>query len=110
MKKRFIDLHVHTTASDGTLTPQEVVEKALELGFSAIAIADHDTAKGLEPAIEAVAGRELEIIPAVELSASEGESDIHILGYLIDYRDPKLTSVAKRLRRARYQRGVRMVE
>lgn len=110
MQKRFVDLHVHTTASDGTLNSQEVVEKAIELGFSAIGIADHDTAKGLDPAFDAVKGRVLEIVPAVELSASEDDSDIHILGYLIDYHNPKFTSVAEKLRQARYERGIKMVE
>ncbi len=110
MEKRFVDLHIHTTASDGTLTPQVVVEKAIELGFAAIGIADHDTANGLDPALRAVKGRGLEIVPAVELSASEDDTDIHVLGYLIDYHNPKFVSVAERLCRVRYERGVKMVE
>jgi len=110
MKRGFVDLHLHTTASDGTWTPGEVVERAIGLGFSAIGIADHDTANGLDPALQAVGERELEIVPAVELSASEDDIDVHILGYLIDYHSPKFTSVAERLRQARYERGVRMVE
>ena len=110
MKRGFVDLHLHTTASDGTWTPGEVVERAIGLGFSAIGIADHDTANGLDPALQAVGERELEIVPAVELSASEDDTDVHILGYLIDYHSPKFTSVAERLRQARYERGVKMVE
>lgn len=110
MKKRFVDLHIHTTASDGTWSPQEVVERAIELGFSAIGIADHDTTNGLDPALSVVKGRQLEIVPAVELSASEDDLDIHILGYLIDYHNPKFTSVAKKLRQARYERGIKMVK
>jgi len=110
MKRGFVDLHLHTTASDGTWTPGEVVERAIGLGFSAIGNADHDTANGLDPALQAVGERELEIVPAVELSASEDDTDVHILGYLIDYHSPKFTSVAERLRQARYERGVKMVE
>lgn len=80
----FIDLHIHTTASDGTDTPREVVEKAKALGLAAIAITDHDTLAGVEEAM--TAGQELgvEVIPGVELSVDYYGRDLHLLGYFTD--------------------------
>ena len=80
----FIDLHIHTTASDGTDSPRQVVEKAKELGLAAIAITDHDTLAGVEEAMET--GRELgvEVIPGVELSVDYYGRNLHLLGYFTD--------------------------
>lgn len=75
-----IDLHVHSTASDGTLTPEQVVETALVKGLSALGIADHDTMAGLPEAAAAAAGR-LTFIPGVEISTESGKIELHILGY-----------------------------
>ena len=81
---RHIDLHVHTTASDGTLSPSEAVMLAKERGLSAIAITDHDTADGVTEAM--AAGREtgLEVIPGIEISVDYKGYGVHILGYFID--------------------------
>lgn len=80
----YIDLHIHTTASDGTDTPRQVVEKAKALGLAAIAITDHDTLAGVAEAMEA--GKELgvEVIPGVELSVDYYGHDLHLLGYFAD--------------------------
>ncbi len=92
-----VDLHVHTTASDGRLSPAETVRAAAERGLSAIAITDHDVLSGLEEAVEA-APRSLEIIPGIEMTASWNESPrgIHVLGYFINPAHPQLQAALKK--------------
>ena len=92
-----IDLHVHSTKSDGTLTPTELVNYAIEKGLSAFALTDHDTTEGIDEAIEAanrhneaikngdIEGLPLEVIPGIEFSTEYMGKDIHILGLYIDY-------------------------
>ncbi|MFA5114490.1 MAG: PHP domain-containing protein [Candidatus Omnitrophota bacterium] len=84
---RTADLHLHTCFSDGTYTPEELVEEAIRNDLSCIAIADHDTVEAIEPALVAVKSRGLEIISAIELTADYGGSEIHILGYLLDHKN-----------------------
>ncbi len=79
-----VELHCHSTASDGTLTPEELVERALHEGLEALAITDHDTVAAFEPAQRAAAGYRLEVVPAVEINCEEGHLDVHILGYGLD--------------------------
>lgn len=106
-----IDLHVHTTASDGLLAPSDVVVLALERGLRTLAITDHDSVSGVEEALAAAQGTPLEIIPGVELSVhAMGGADAHILGYFIDHRDPVLLMALARLREARFARAGAMVE
>lgn len=76
------DLHIHTTESDGTDTPEEVVSRAVSLGLGAVAITDHDTVKGISRAVRAAAGR-LMVVPGVEISTQDGDREVHILGYFI---------------------------
>ena len=104
-----VDLHIHTTASDGLLAPAEVVRVALEKGLSAIAITDHDTTDGLDEALAAARGHELEVIPGIELSAEQGSREVHILGYYVNHRDRDLQEKLKVLRRARRERARKMV-
>ena len=97
---KYIDLHVHTNASDGTCTPSEVVEKALQIGLSAIAITDHDTVSGIKEAKQYLKSinkeSDLTIIPGVEISADYHGRDIHILGLYINESDKGLnTKLAK---------------
>lgn len=75
-----IDLHLHTTASDGTDTPSEVVRIAFEKGFEAIAVTDHDSMNGVEEAAQAASALGMKMIPGVEISAT-GEREVHVLGY-----------------------------
>ena len=79
-----LDLHVHTNASDGAWSAQEVVEGAVKGRLDVIAISDHDTTASVRPAQEATAGLNLQVIPAVELSSTHGVRELHILGYFID--------------------------
>lgn len=92
-----IDLHTHTNASDGTLSPQELVRRACELNISAVAITDHDGIGGVKEALaeaEALAaeGKKIEVIPGVEISAAYKESDIHIVGLFINPNDDRLSN------------------
>lgn len=81
---KYIDLHVHSTVSDGTFTPTELVAEAKRCNLSAFALTDHDTVRGFEEAKKASEGSGIEVIPGVEISAAYKKKDIHILGLLIN--------------------------
>jgi predicted metal-dependent phosphoesterase TrpH len=102
---RYIDLHVHTTYSDGSFSPREVVRHAKRLGFSAIGIADHDEVGGVSEALWVGNEESLEIVPGVEITSGFNGKEIHILGYLMDHNDRRLR---KNLQEARYNRFKRM--
>ena len=85
---KFADLHLHTASSDGTYTPSELVSKALDAGLSCIALTDHDTVEAVEEAINLGNERGLEVLPGIELSAEYESQEVHVLGYLIDYKSP----------------------
>lgn len=105
------DLHVHSTASDGTLSPAELVGLALARGLSVLAIADHDSVDGLPEALDAARNTSLVVVPAVELSAiTEQGHDVHILGYFVDTDDADFAEHLVAQRGARMQRAQRMVE
>lgn len=99
-----VDLHVHSTCSDGTLTPIQVVREAASKGLKALALADHDTMAGVVPALRIAAAHGLDLFPAVEISAQHGRQEIHILGFLIDIHDPALTDALARVREGREDR------
>jgi 3',5'-nucleoside bisphosphate phosphatase len=107
-----IDLHTHTTASDGTLSPQELVEKAVTSGIRYLGIADHDTTNGLAAAIdESTRWPDITVIPAVELSATSTEGgDFHLLGYCIDSTSEPLQRTLDEFRRDRESRVERIVQ
>ena len=88
-----VDLHIHTTASDGTFTPSEAVAHARALGLSAIAVTDHDTASGVPEALAAGAERGVEVVPGIELSVDWHGYGVHILGYFLDPAAPALTEL-----------------
>jgi len=105
-----VDLHVHTNASDGTESPRQVVCRAREIGLQAIAITDHDTLEGIIPALEAGRAVSLEVLPGIELSTEYEDTEIHLLGYLMDLKSrvffwPHLDGV----RQDRKKRAVKMV-
>ena len=104
------DLHLHTTASDGRLTPQELVRKAVELKLDVIAITDHDSVEGVPPALEAAQSfTQLMVIPGVEINTDVPKGEVHILGYFLNYRNPELNRTLGELRNSRYERGKKMV-
>lgn len=109
MKK--VDLHIHTTASDGILSPTEVVDWAIKKGLSAIAITDHDTTLGIDEAIARSSKyKNFKVVPGIELSSDYNGKEIHILGYFIDYKNKKLIEETNRLKKSRIERGYKMVE
>jgi len=104
------DLHIHSTASDGKLTPADVVLEAARRGLSFIALADHDCIDGIASAqatTRAFPG--LKVIPGVEISTDTAEGEVHVLGYFIDYTDPEFNAVLDRFKKSRLQRGEKMV-
>jgi len=105
-----VDLHIHTTASDGQLSPTEVVQTAIASGMVAIAITDHDTTDGIEEALAAAKGTELEVIPGVEVSADVSPAEVHILGYYLEHQNLVLGGRLATFREARLRRAQRMVE
>ena len=98
-----IDLHTHSTCSDGSMTPAELVRHAKESGLCAMALSDHDTVSGVDEAM--ATGREfgIEVIPAIELSAVSA-TETHILGYFIDPHAPELVHALGRIRDIRVER------
>ena len=105
------DLHLHTTASDGLLTPRALVEAAAERGLRTIAITDHDTTDGVAAAAAAAAERgSVTVIPGVELSTAPDPVECHMLGYFVDIAAPVLVGRLRELRLGRTDRGRAMVE
>ncbi|MFH1775381.1 MAG: PHP domain-containing protein [Chloroflexota bacterium] len=105
-----VDLHLHSTASDGRFSPEEIVRLAAGRGLTIIALADHDTADGIVPALAAAeAFPELRVIPAVEISTDIPSGEIHVLGYFIDLTDQELAASLKRFRHSREERAGGMV-
>lgn len=109
MKPGLIDLHVHTTASDGTLSARDTVAAALARGLRLLAITDHDTTEGVSEAVEAAQGTELTLVPGVELSADTETEDIHVLGYFVNPLAPEIQQALAGLRETRQARNERIL-
>lgn len=105
-----VDLHVHTTFSDGDMTPEEMVYAARDMGLAGVGIADHDEIGGVAVAIEAAGSDGFEVVPAVELSTSDGKTDVHVLGYMIDLKNENLLGHLRVFKETRLKRGLEMVE
>lgn len=110
---KYIDLHVHSNASDGTDTPSELVAKAISLGLSAFALTDHDTIQGIEEAISAAEnfekqGKKVVVIPGIELSVAYKGKDIHMLGLFIDYKNDIFCRILNDIKEEREQRNEKM--
>ncbi len=104
------DLHLHSTASDGRLSPAEVVRLAVERGLSIIALTDHDSVEGIAAALGAAKGfPSLRVIPGVEISTDVPQGEIHILGYFIDPGNSGLAESLERFRHSRYIRAQGMI-
>ena len=103
-----IDLHAHTTASDGTFSPRELVSHAAELGLKAVGITDHDTFGGWDEALAASEEFGVEVVPGIELSVSGDGDKSHLLGYYFE-RDSQLGVELAELQRERASRNVRIL-
>lgn len=112
LNKTYADLHVHSTASDGTMTPTAVVELAAERQLKVMALTDHDTVAGVKEAQKAALGKGIEIIAGIELSCgwSGRDSSIHVLGLFIDEDDSRLNEFLNQQKHNRFTRGHRMVD
>lgn len=106
---KLIDLHTHSTASDGSLRPAELIRYALEKGAAAIALTDHDTISGLAEAIRTAAETGFELVPGLEISADHPGGAMHILGYFIDPQDAELHRELVRLQQARRERNPKII-
>ena len=105
-----VDLHIHSSASDGRFSPAEIVRKSAEAGLTVIALADHDNVDGIAPALEAAKDFPwLKVIPGVEISVDVPEGEVHMLGYFIDYTDRELLEFLERMRDSRRKRAQGMI-
>jgi len=109
MTSEYVDLHIHTNASDGLLTPLEVVNIAIEKKLIAISITDHDTTDGFAQVLKDTKENGIELIPGVELSCLYMENDVHLLGYYFNYEDSSFIKIIRKFREERYKRGEAMV-
>lgn len=105
------DLHTHSTASDGLLSPTQLVELAVSRGVQTLALTDHDSMEGIAEARRAAARHPgFTLIPGVEMGTDIPDAEVHVLGYFLDPESPELVATLQRLRDARRRRGQRMVE
>jgi len=110
-ENRIVDLHVHTNRSDGDYAPGAVVRKCREHGLAAMAVTDHDSVEGVPEALEAGLKEGVEVIPGVEMSIKFGElTQVHLLGYYVDWRNERFNETLTGIRDARVGRGRRLVE
>ena len=105
----YVDLHLHTTASDGVLSPSEIVRYAKRKGLQAIAITDHDTIEGCEEGLSEGEKIGFEVIPGIEISAEHSPGSMHILGFFLNIHHPLLNERLEYLQRARAERNPKMV-
>lgn len=101
----FVDLHTHSCFSDGTFTPGELVDYAIEKGLNAVALTDHDTVDGLDALMEYAKGKPIEVIPGIEYSTEYNQRDVHIVGLFIDHRTPVFLEYLTRFKQSRTDRN-----
>jgi predicted metal-dependent phosphoesterase TrpH len=105
-----VDLHLHTTVSDGALAPAELVKAAAAVGIRVMAVTDHDSIDGIGEAQAAASNMPIEVIPGIEVSANLNGNDVHVLGYLLDPNDRSLREALSRLQADRIAQARGMVE
>ena len=104
-----IDLHTHTTASDGRLSPEDLVARAASAGVTVLSVTDHDTTAGCAAAARSAAAAAIEFVPGIEITAVIAEADVHVLGYFINPRSPTLEAFLSAQRQLRIDRVREMV-
>ena len=105
-----IDLHTHSSVSDGTETPAELIAASIEAGLSTVALTDHDSTAGWQEAFAAASGTGLTVLPGMELSTNYGPASVHMLAYLFDATDGGIIAETARIRDGRLRRAERIVE
>ena len=105
-----IDLHTHSSVSDGTETPAELIAAAVDAGLSTVALTDHDSTAGWQDAMVAASGTGLTVIPGMELSTNHGPASVHMLAYLFDALDGGIIAETAQIRDGRLHRAERIVE
>jgi len=106
----YVDLHTHSTASDGIYSPAELLHRAKAIGLRVLALTDHDNTGGLAEAAQVAGTLDIDFIPGIEINTDVSGGEVHVLGYYLEYERPAFQSVLKVLRDARERRGQRMVE
>lgn len=109
MEQRIVDLHVHSTASDGTYTPTELIAEAKRAGLSALALTDHDTTAGIKEAMSAAEKENMELIPGIELSTDYKGKEVHIVGLYIDVENKELIEQTAAFRKCRDSRNEEII-
>lgn len=107
---KYVDLHVHSNCSDGTLSPSELVEYALKKNLAAIALTDHDTIDGLPELFAAAEGTDLEVIAGIEFSTQFHGIDVHVVGLDFDYKLPEFCRQLTRFQNSRDIRNEKMIK
>jgi predicted metal-dependent phosphoesterase TrpH len=110
VERKYVDMHMHTTCSDGALSPKDLVKKAKEVGLAAISITDHDNFAAIEAARPLAEALGVELIAGVEVSTTHEERDIHILGYFIKTENSPLSDYLDHCRKQRLARTERMID
>ncbi len=105
---RAVDLHTHSNRSDGSMSPTELIDHALEINLAAIALTDHDTTAGLDEAASYAAGKDIEFVPGIEFSTEYNKKDIHIVGLYIRYDDPGFQDYLQEFVKSRIERNIKM--
>ena len=105
-----IDLHVHTTCSDGTCSVGEVIDLACRAGLSAVAVTDHDTVRGLAEALAAGERVGITVVPGIEINAKYEGFNTHIVGLFVDHKSSTLRSFCERLVRERASRNLLLID
>ncbi len=106
----YIDLHTHSTASDGIYSPTELLHRAKDIGLRVVALTDHDSTDGLLEATQVASRLDIDLIPGIEINTDVAGGEVHVLGYFPEYERPAFQAVLKVLRDARERRGQRMAE
>ncbi len=106
----YVDLHMHSTASDGLYSPPELMHHAKEAGLRVVALTDHDITDGIKEAAQAARALDIDFIPGVEINTDTSGGEVHVLGYFLEYQRPEFQATLKILRNARERRGERIVE
>jgi predicted metal-dependent phosphoesterase TrpH len=104
------DLHIHTTYSDGTCSPKEIFSLATKAGLNVISITDHDTVAALQESVALAEEHKIEFIPGIEFTCEVPKTEVHILGYFIDWKEPSFQGIVKKIQGSREQRIYKFAE